>query len=488
MRKLFTIVILLACTGYLQAKVVLPSNFTDNMVLQQKERVLLSGTATPDQKVKITTSWNNKAYKAKAGADGTWSVRVATPAYGGPYTITFDDGDVLTLNNILIGEVWICSGQSNMEMNINGTKSGGWGQVYDFEKEVAEADYPQIRMLTVKQTTSAVPLAQAAVRESGWEICSPQTASSWSAVAYFFARTIYKKTGVPIGLIHTSWGGTIAEAWVSGGALKTMPDFKEKVEKLEAEGEPAFKDKNPNRSTALYNAMIHPFLNFPVRGAIWYQGESNADRAYQYRELFSLLIKDWRAKWKNPKMPFYFVQLASFKKEKPEPAESDWAELREAQTMALSLPYTGMAVTIDIGDALDIHPRNKQDVGKRLALNALAKTYGEKVVYSGPVYQALVLEGNKARVRFEPQEGGLMAKDGAALKGFAVAGADKKFYWATAVIDGNDIIVSCPEVATPVAVRYAWAHNPANNLVNKEGLPASPFRTDSWAGVTVNKK
>jgi len=486
MRKLYMMLALLACAGYIQAKVVLPSTFTDNMVLQQKSKVLLSGTATADQRVKVTTSWNNKTYKAKVGADGRWSLRVTTPSYGGPYTITFDDGETFTLNNILIGEVWICSGQSNMEMNVNGS-NGGWGQVFGYEKEVAEADYPQIRHIMVKHTTSAVPLTEAAIREGGWEVCSPKTVANFSAVAYFFARNLYKKNGVPIGLIHTSWGGTIAEAWVSGEALKTMPDFKATVEKNEAAGAEAFKDNNPNRATALYNAMIHPLINFPVRGAIWYQGESNAGRAYQYRELFPLLIKDWRAKWKNKDMPFFFVQLASFKKEKENPDESDWAELREAQARTLSLPNTGMAVIIDIGDAVDIHPRNKQDVGNRLALNARAKVYGEQVVFAGPVYQRQTVEGGKIRLSFQ-SPAGMMAKDGSALKGFSIAGADKKFHWATAEIQGNDIIVSCPEVTAPVAVRYAWADNPACNLVNKDGLPASPFRTDEWAGVTINNK
>ncbi|MET7000438.1 sialate O-acetylesterase [Chitinophaga defluvii] len=486
MQKLFVTLVLLACTGYLQAKVVLPSTFTNNMVLQQKSKVPLSGTATADHPVKVTTSWNNKTYKATAGADGRWSLQISTPSYGGPYSITFDDGETLTLENILIGEVWICSGQSNMEMNVNGS-NGGWGQVYGYEEEVATADYPQIRHLMVKHTTSATPVAEAAIREGGWEICSPQTVSNFSAVAYFFARNLYKKNGVPIGLIHTSWGGTIAEAWVSGGALKTMPDFKATVEKNEAAGAEAFKDNNPNRATALYNAMIYPFITFPVRGAIWYQGESNAGRAYQYRTLFPLLIKDWREKWKNPKMPFFFVQLASFRDQKENPDESDWAELREAQAMTLSLPNTGMAVAIDIGDAKDIHPKNKQDVGNRLALNARAKVYGEKVVFAGPVYQGQKVEGGKIRLTFKSPDG-LVAKDGGALKGFSIAGADKKFHWATAEIQGNDIIVSCPEVTAPVAVRYAWADNPANNLVNKTGLPAPPFRTDEWAGITINNK
>ncbi|MDQ0639787.1 sialate O-acetylesterase [Pedobacter sp. W3I1] len=249
-----------------------------------------------------------------------------------------------------------------------------------------------------------------------------------------------------------------------------------------------FEENGPNRPTVLYNAMIHPYQQFSIKGAIWYQGESNADRAYQYRELFPTMIKDWRQKWAQGDFPFYFVQLANFMQVDHAPVESAWAELREAQQKTLALPNTGMATIIDIGDAKDIHPKNKQEVGRRLALIALAKTYGQKINYSGPVYQSNKIEGKQIRLTFGNSENGLKAADGAALTGFAIAGADKKFYWAKASIQGNQIIVSSDQVVNPVAVRYAWGNNPVCNLVSNDGLPASPFRTDNWQGLTFRKK
>jgi sialate O-acetylesterase len=245
---------------------------------------------------------------------------------------------------------------------------------------------------------------------------------------------------------------------------------------------------NPNRPTVLYNAMIYPFIQYSIRGAIWYQGESNAGRAYQYRSLFPALIKDWRKNWGGGDLPFYFVQLANFMKASDGPEESAWAELREAQLKTLSLPKTGMAVAIDIGDPIDIHPKNKQEVGRRLALIALANTYNQKVSYSGPLYQSSKVEGNKITLSFTHTDGGLKTKGGSALSGFAIAGADKKFHWANATITGNQVIVSSDDVTSPVAVRYSWANNPNGNLYNAADLPASPFRTDDWQGVTVNNK
>ncbi|WP_431294926.1 sialate O-acetylesterase [Pedobacter sp. P26] len=249
-----------------------------------------------------------------------------------------------------------------------------------------------------------------------------------------------------------------------------------------------YEENGPNRPTVLYNAMIHPYLQFSIKGAIWYQGESNADRAYQYRELFPTMIKDWRQKWAQGDFPFYFVQLANFMQIDNEPSQSAWAELREAQQKTLALPNTGMATIIDIGDAKDIHPKNKQEVGRRLALIALAKTYGQKINYSGPVYQSNKIEGKQIILTFGNSQNGLKTADGKALKGFAIAGADKKFYWAKASIKGNQIIVSSDQVANPVAVRYAWGNNPLCNLVSNDGLPASPFRTDTWQGLTFAKK
>jgi len=342
-------------------------------------------------------------------------------------------------------------------------------------------------------------------------------------VAYFFGRELHKELNVPVGLIHTSWGGTPAEAWTRREVLEADADFapilkryddavakypqameqykqklaewKQAVEKAKAEGKKPprrprapFGPGNPHAPAGLYNAMIAPLIPYGIQGAIWYQGESNAGRAYQYRTLFPAMIKNWRDDWGRGKFSFLFVQLANFMKTKPEPDESAWAELREAQSMTLALPNTGMAVIIDIGDAVDIHPKNKQDVGKRLALWPLAGIYGKKLVYSGPIYKSMKADGNSIILSFDHAGGGLVAKGDGQLKGFSIAGADRKFVWADAKIEGNTVVVSSEKVSDPVAVRYAWADNPVCNLYNKEGLPATPFRTDDWPGVTVDAR
>jgi sialate O-acetylesterase len=299
---------------------------------------------------------------------------------------------------------------------------------------------------------------------------------------------------VPIGLIHSSWGGTIAEAWTSAEALQKLPDFAERlqqVERIRAAGEsslPANQRRNPNVCTVLYNAMIAPLVPFGMKGVIWYQGESNAGRAYQYRTLLPTLIEDWRNRWGEGAFPFLIVQLANFLPVKPEPGEDEWAELREAQLFtAQKVPNCGLAVTIDIGDAADIHPKNKQEVGRRLALAALGIAYKRRIEYSGPIYKSYSREGSSIRIRFTHVDGGLVAHGGA-LQGFAIAGPDRKFVWAQARIEGDTVVVWSPAVSDPVAVRYGWAINPVVNLYNREGLPASPFRTDDWPGLTVNRK
>jgi len=472
---------LLFTAGALQAKVTLPSVFSDNMVFQQKTKAPVWGKADAGKTVTVTASWNNKAVTGKADASGNFKIFVATPSYGGPYTVTVSDGEEVKLNNVLVGDVWVCSGQSNMEMPL-----AGWGKINNYEQEIKDANYPKIRLLQGVHVTSNKPLDDAKVTNNGWTECTPQYIGDFSAVAYFFAREITKKTGIPIGLIHTSWGGTIAEAWTSPETLNAMPDFADKVKEIQAEPDKA--DNNPNRVTVLYNAMIYPYLQFPIKGAIWYQGESNADRANQYRTLFPAMIKDWRTKWGIGDFPFYFVQLANFMDVVNEPQVSAWAELRDAQKQTLALKNTGMAVIIDAGDAKDIHPKNKQDVGKRLAYNALAKTYGVKIPFSGPVYKSQQISGNSIKLNFTSTDGGLKAKDGGELKGFAIAGADQKFHWAKATIQGDQVVVSSDEVSSPVAVRYAWANNPVCNFYNGADLPASPFKTDNWPDSTLGKK
>lgn len=646
---------LVAASFQVNAKITLAPVFSDHMVIQQKTNVALWGKADPGKTVDLQASWGSKVFKTTADQNGNWMIKIPTPGFGGPYKINISDGSPFQLSDVMLGDVWVCSGQSNMEMPL-----AGWGKINNFQQEIKDANYPKIRLLQVNHTASSAPLESLNLANGGWTVCSPENIPEFSSTAYFFAREVYQKTGIPIGLIHTSWGGTIAEAWTSAAGLKAFPEFDEAIEKqkkvqnkadyekqlqeweqmvldrdegyksgaphwLDAQtdesnwrvmrlptlwedaalpgfdgavyfrkkitlpaswkgqeltlhlgtiddndltyfngkkigetkgynlsrnykipanqlvddentisirvfdgsggggiyGEPSqlsitaangesmdlsgdwqykvgldlkkvpampVSDDQPNRPTVLYNAMIHPFLNFAIKGAIWYQGESNADRAHQYRTLFPAMINDWRKSWNIGDFPFYFVQLADFMKAEPNPAASPWAELRDAQKGALKLNNTGMAVAIDIGNPADIHPKNKQEVGRRLALIALAKTYGKQIPYSGPELKNYTIEKDAVKLDFNPGDGALKTKDGAAVKGFSIAGADQVFHWADARIVGNQIIVSSSSVSDPKAVRYAWANNPESNLTNQAGLPASPFKTDDWADSTLNKK
>lgn len=634
--------------------------FTDNMVMQQKTNAPIWGTATPGATVTVVTSWNNAKYSTVAGENGKWMVNVRTAKAGGPYSMTVTEAgsEPVKISNILMGEVWLCSGQSNMQMPVK----GDWAKVHNCDDEVKNAGYPNIRLLSVQRITSSRPEDDFPTYGDGWQICSPETVAEFSATAYFFGRELHLRKNVPVGLVHSSWGGTTIEAWMSKDALagvkdlgsqaeyvstwpaeredrriqtqkardawgrivsaynelsaisngfadvdfnhsswdsmklpgnieKVYPDYDGHVlvrkvveipeawagkpltmhinavddedftyfngvqvgkgsgwtkarkydvpaelvkqgevvvairimdadggggitgndasfylqgpdgSKLSLAGEwksktdgdsytvpakPVNMYNEPYWSTVLYNAMIAPLVPYAIKGVIWYQGCSNDDRAYQYRDLQKLLIADWRAQW-GYDFPFYITQLANYTGLQNAPCESTWAELREAQLMASkTVPGTGMAVTIDIGEAGDIHPRNKQEVGRRLALQALNKTYGMAVECSGPVYEGYEVDGDVIRIRFSSVGGGLAAKGGK-LEGFTIAGADRKFYWADARIVGDCVEVSCKDVPRPVAVRYAWAHNPVCNLYNKAGLPASPFRTDDWMGITVGK-
>lgn len=505
------LVIVLVLAGVLSADVRLPSVISDNMVLQQGKSVPIWGWADANEAVTVTGSWGSGKWETTADHDGKWMVKIDTGKAGGPYEMTVSDKNPITIKNILVGEVWVCSGQSNMEFSLRMAKNSG--------EEIAEANnYPQIRQFLVGRKVTYKPMYNC---NGKWQICSSQTAGNFTAVGYFFGRELNKQLNVPVGLIHTSWGGTPAESWMSKEYLENDPNFqpilkrfeetsanitelkakyREDMQKydaivpqLKAEGKPLpprpEEPIGPGHAyspTGLYNGMIVPILPYGIRGAIWYQGESNASRAYQYRTLFPAMIKNWRDAWHQGDFPFLFVQLANYMEPEPQPVESDWAELREAQLMTLSVPNTGMAVTIDIGEK-DIHPKNKQDVGKRLALWALAKTYGKDIVYSGPIYKSMKVDGNNVILTFDNVGSGLMAK-GDSLKGFAIAGADRKFVWADAKIEGDTIVVSSDKVAAPVSVRYAWAINPVCNLYNKEGLPATPFRTDTWPGVSYGKR
>lgn len=619
--------------------------FGSNMVLQQGQENPIWGWA--DKGEKITISFAGKTISTKADKLGKWSAKLPLLDYGGPYTMTLKGKNSIQFDNILIGEVWICSGQSNMEFNVATTNNA--------KAEIASANFPKIRLFTVDKKVAQLPVAD--LDNGEWKVCTPENVPSFSAVGFFFGRYLNNELNVPVGLIHTSWGGTVAETWTSAQTIENDPDFKDKLKELAGfdltkykeqkmaalkaklqgfptkddglvNGVAVFADPNLNDAdwakisvakvweesgyesidgiawyrksieltneqaksateislgaiddnettwingitigatkaynakriysipantlkagknviairvedtggggglyggtddkfimaggkqisladdwkfkvtevqigssdigpndypTLLFNGMINPIIPYGIKGAIWYQGESNADRAKQYQRIFPSMITDWRTHWQQGDFSFLFVSLANYMEPNKQPSESAWAELREAQTKTLALPKTGMALAIDLGEAADIHPRNKQDVGKRLALSALKTTYGKELVYSGPMYQSIQFEGNKAIITFQETGSGLVAKNKYGyVNGFSIAGADRKFVWAKAKITGkNTVEVYSEALKNPVAVRFAWANNPDDlNLYNNEGLPANPFRTDDWPGIT----
>jgi sialate O-acetylesterase len=451
-----------------QAAVKLPAVIGDNMVLQRDRPVPIWGWADKGEEVTVTVA--GQKHTAKADKGGRWKVTLDKLAVGRPLTMTVagSSGNKITVKHILVGEVWVCSGQSNMEMGVGGCN--------DAAKEIAAAKYPRIRLFTVEKAKAAQPATNV---KGSWTPCSPKSVGNggwggFSATAYFFGRQLYKELKVPIGLIHTSWGGTLAEFWTSRKALEANPMLKPL-----AQGE----------ASCLYNAMIAPLIPYAIRGAIWYQGEANVGAAYRYRTLFPAMIANWRADWGEGDFPFLFAQLAPYNYHNGGANLACCPELWEAQLLTLkSTPNTGMAVTTDIaGDLKDIHPKNKQDVGKRLALWALANVYGRKLVYSGPFYKSMTVEGDKIRLEFDHVGGGLISRDGKPLSDFTIAAADQKFVPATATIDGDSIVVHSGKVAKPEAVRFGWHDDATPNLANKEGLPASPFRTDKWKGVTEGR-
>jgi sialate O-acetylesterase len=646
-RFLFTLALLIFASIRSDADVKLPKIFSSNMVLQQGIKIPVWGWAENGER--ITVSFNGQTVRTKADNEGKWKVNLSEQNYGGPYDLIVQGKNTIDLQNVMVGEVWVCSGQSNMEWQVVNSNNA--------EEEVAAADYQGIRLFTVPKAVAQFPKDD--ISEGEWVECSPETVAGFSAIGYFFGRDLHQELNVPIGLIHTSWGGTVAETWISPNTMSNDPDFREKLIELQqmdlesyrkarldqvkellggeiptedkgiVDGEPVWagldysdghwrsiktpmywenqgyididgvgwyrkeiqlnenhtntnltlhlgkvddsditfingieigrtenkydedriytidkKYLNPGNNmivvrvqdtggnggiwgdpknqflaignekmdisgdwkfriskaevgsvnvgpnsypTLLFNAMINPLIPYGIKGAIWYQGESNAGRAKQYQRIFPALINDWRNHWQQGDFPFLFVSLANFMEPPKEPGESDWAELREAQTKTLSLPNTGMALAIDIGEADDIHPRNKQDVAKRLALNAFKMAYEKNVVHSGPMYDSVEFKDGKAYISFSETGSGLEVKDRYGyLKGFTVAGPDRKFHWAKAeLVDNKTVVVYSEEISNPVSVRYGWANNPDDvNLYNKEGLPANPFRTDDWPGIT----
>ena len=474
-----------------RADVKLPGLISENMVIQQKAPVHLWGWADEGEKVTVRFLGQEAFTTAR---NGRWAVKLKPVSVaGGPFNLTISGKNTITFSNVLVGEVWVCSGQSNMEWALN--------RSFEAQKHIAAAANPRIRLLTVPKVRADAPRDDVA---ANWAECTPQTVADFSAVGYFFGRDLQKALGVPVGLIDSSWGGTPAEAWTRSEimarnpALRSITDnyrrslssyytaslnFPTVVAKAKAENQPApAAPRRPWKPGELYNGMIAPLLPYRIQGVIWYQGEGNASRAMQYRTLLSAMIQNWRDDWNIRTFPFLVVQLAPYMAVQPQPGESNWAALREAQLYATKvLPRVGMAVITDVGEENDIHPTKKEPVGARLALAARKIAYGENIVHSGPTYRNMRVQGDKAVLYFDHVGSGLEAR-GEKLTGFAVAGADGKWVWADAKLNGNTVEVSAPGVSRPVAVRYGWANYPVVNLWNKEGLPATPFRTDEPKG------
>lgn len=509
---LFSIVCLWLAVPWARAEIKLPSLFGENMVLQAGVKDPVWGTADPHQKVTVTLGAAQAS--ATASAAGRWKVELGPLQPGGPYEMTVAGKNTIVIHNVLVGQVWICSGQSNMTFSV-GRQLNWWETgVRHYRKVIASAHYPQIRMFTVAQTVAGKPQTNVAGQ---WQITSPETVADFSAVGYFFGLDLFRSLHEPIGLIHSSWGGTPAGSWTPLAMLKSNPKFADILSRwqkqdqaypaeiahynealrkweqatkvAEAAGNPMppaphlprDPRSDPWRPASLYNAMIAPLIPYRIKGVIWYQGEANVTRPIQYRTLFPDMIRDWRKAWGEGNFPFLFVQLSSFQTVFP---PRSWPLLREAQLMTLSLPKTAMTVTIDIGAPAMIHPRNKQEVGRRLALAARAIAYNQKVIYSGPIYSSMQVEGDKIRLHFTHLGGGLVAGSHLGtsrfLVGFEIAGANRKFFGASAKIEGNTVVVESKLVPHPVAVRYGWQAFPICNLYNEAGLPASPFRTDDW--------
>jgi sialate O-acetylesterase len=507
-----------------RADVKLNPLFTDHMVLQRGMRVPIWGTADPGEEVTVEFDMPSQTTGAPASfrlrsnvtadKDGRWQIMLSErrPA-GGPFTMTVQGKNKIEVKDILVGDVWICSGQSNMEWRLNQAAEG--------PATIENTANPQIRLFTVAHNAIAEPQT---VVKGEWKECNPQSAAPFSAVGYFFGRDLQKALNVPIGLIHTSWGGTPAQAWTSKEALQAVPElqghtleraalqaevarargelaqaqYKVDVAQAKLDGKappPAPRGHGPapspdavgrssNSPTTLYNGMIAPLIPYAIKGAIWYQGESNAGRAIEYRTLYATMIQDWRTRWGEGDFPFLGVQLA------PYGPGNNYAEVREAQFLATQkLPKVGMAVITDVGERNDIHPKKKEPVGGRLALLARKIAYGENIVAMGPVASAMKVEGNRAVFSFDNVGAGLECR-GEKLTGFEVAGEDKKFHPAEAEIRGETVVVSSKEVERPAEVRFGWANYPEVNLWNKNGLPATPFRTDgpTWPRATAGTK
>ncbi len=453
----------------LLANIRLPAVIGSHMVLQQRSAVTVWGWSDVSEKVKLRTTWDTTTYTTTGSTSAKWEIKINTPVAGGPYQVTIEGSNKIILDDVLIGEVWICSGQSNMEMSMD------WGLPY--KDEAAGATDKNIRFFNIARTTADYP--QDDVR-AGWVVCNTDDMKKFSAVAYFFGQSLRQNLDAPVGLIEAAWGGTPAEAWTPTDAINSNTVVKEAAAKLSPV------PWGPVITASIYNAMIYPVTKYSIAGAIWYQGEANVNAASTYSELLSTLINSWRKSWQKD-FPFYYVQIAPFAGYGD---NSSSAFLREAQTKALATPKTGMIVITDLVDNInDIHPKMKKEVGNRLANYALAETYGKKdIVYKGPFYRDMKIEKDKIRIYFAGADKGLMSK-GDTLREFFIAGSDRNFINARAKIDGNCVLVWSKDVKSPVAVRFAFRNGATPNLFSKEGLPVDPFRTDDWdVQVTLNNK
>ena len=502
MKKFLLVIIMsLLISSLSYADVKLPAVFSSNMVLQREIQVPVWGWADPGEEV--TVNFSGQSNTVKADADGKWMVKLSAMPAGGPFEMTVRGNNTVTFTNVMVGEVWICSGQSNMEFHLEDSQGA--------REEIKKATNSNIRLFQIPETISAKLKDDV---EASWMVCSPNFADNFSAVAYYFGKTINNQINVPIGLIQSAYGGSKIEPWMTIEAFKQVPSLNSAVEYINGSDEvyrrhvaealndlenylPIAKktfeageqvpvprkwpvhplERDKQQPTCLFNGMINPIVPFAIRGAIWYQGEANCDDGMLYYDKFKAMLASWRSRWGQGNFPFYFVQLAPYIYGDSEQLPLFW----EAQTACLQIPNTGMAVTVDIGDTIDIHPKNKQDVGKRLALWALAKDYGmEDLVYSGPSYKSMEINGKKAYISFEHVGKGLRSRDGEALSWFSIAGEDKEFYPAKAKIKCEKVVVSSKQVDNPVAVRFGWDQIAEPNLSNKESLPALPFRTDRW--------
>ncbi|MBZ4187472.1 sialate O-acetylesterase [Niabella beijingensis] len=452
-----------AIAGVIQAKadIRLPDIIGSNMVLQQQSRVKLWGWADPYEKITVKGSWDDKVYETTGTRDAKWEIELQTPAAGGPYTISLQGKNTLLLENVLIGEVWLCAGQSNMEM------SGSWG-LQDIQKELPQAHRQELRFFHIPKTTAAFPQEQV---RGQWVVCDSNTLKTFSAVAYFFGKHLRQKLGGPVGLIEAAWGGTAAEVWTPDRIVNSSPVLKKAATLIQPSG------MCPFIPGSAYNGMIAPIVSYTIAGVTWYQGENNTDAAATYRPLFTAMIDAWRLAWKQP-LPFYYVQVAPFRYKKINAG----ALLREAQWQCRVIPHTGMVATNDItGNVNDVHPQNKHDVGLRLANWALADHYGRTgIAYKSPEYKSMSVKGAKAFIKISGAEAGLKLK-GDTLAEIQIAGADKVFYPAQAVIQGDTIVVWNTKVKKPMAVRYCFTDTAIGNVFSSAGLPLLPFRTDRWA-------